>query len=119
MMAFLDHDTAATFILLDMAQGGRFVGVVSVMVEEPQGFMRNKVAPEYWICNVFVKKNRRKDGCGSRLLARAEEHIAAQGAKEAHLWCEEHLVAFYGARGWIRNGDVGIKPGAFRMKKVL
>jgi ribosomal protein S18 acetylase RimI-like enzyme len=68
---------------------GRIVGVV--------------VADDDWIEDLWIAREHRRRGVGSRLLAAGEHRIAADGHAVAHLRVvadNQRARRFYAARGW-------------------
>ena len=83
---------------------GRILGVV--------------VSEDDWVEDLWVIRERRREGIGSVLLAAAERHIAARGHTEGRL----RVVArnldtrrFYGAQGWTETASYPHESWGFMM----
>jgi predicted N-acetyltransferase YhbS len=68
-----------TFVVLD---GGRPVGSTSLLTEDLDGW--EHLTP--WVASVYVIPERRGQGLGGRLVARAVEEARALGVPAVYLW---------------------------------
>jgi ribosomal protein S18 acetylase RimI-like enzyme len=89
-------------------QRGRLVGVV--------------VAADDWIEDLWVARDQRGRGLGSRLLAAGERRIAAEGHAVAHLRVaadNERARRFYAARGWSETDAYPHERWGFMMLDLI
>jgi ribosomal protein S18 acetylase RimI-like enzyme len=87
---------------------GRIVGVV--------------VAADDWIEDLWVARDHRGRGLGSRLLAAGERKVAAQGHAVAHLRVaadNERARRFYVARGWAETDAYPHERWGFMMLDLI
>lgn len=57
------------------------------------------LAPSYWLANLFVVEQSRRQGLGAALVANAQQLAKAHGVSDLYLYATDQ-VAFYQALGW-------------------
>jgi len=81
-------------------------GWVAVSASDLLGWM---LTQEYWIEDLWVSSQFRRQGVGSALLHHAEQEIAARGIATAHLSViasNDPAIALYEKRGWRRLREI-------------
>jgi GNAT superfamily N-acetyltransferase len=78
-------------LLVTSDPSGNFVGCVGVQ----------KRVWGWFINHLLVVRERRRQGIGASLMAAAEAHCKKQGARVAHLWCQDELSDYYKKMGWM------------------
>lgn len=73
------------------------VGSVTITIDTPiETFHTN-----YWIGDLFIRKEFRKMKLGSIAMQLTEKYLRSRNVSVAYLWCHEPLIGFYTKNQWI------------------
>lgn len=76
--------------------GDTWLGSVSLLQNDDERI--RQYSP--WLASLVVRDEARGRGIGRALVARCLEEAAALQVPTLYLYCEAHLVPYYGALGW-------------------
>lgn len=101
----LSKEIFKCFVLFDDQSKNEFLGTVSSNTDTG-----NKITfkTNFFICNLFVKPDKRKMGYGKILLDHIEKYLASQNISTVTLYCEQEVYDFYIKH---KYNDFGKCPG--------
>ena len=92
-----------------------FIGTASINYDTPiETFNTN-----YWINNIFVRKEIRYMRRGSSIMRYVENYLKNKGVNIAHLWCDTDIIPFYSKLDWTFSEFDETNPKREIMFKML
>jgi predicted GNAT family N-acyltransferase len=111
-VGFPGEDDPATAHFAQRDAGGRIVGIVTVLRQDPPAPPITAEELLWWrLRGMATAEDHRGQGVGMALVQAAVAHVAAQQA--TGLWCNARLsaVGFYRKAGFVTTGEVWEEPG--------
>ena len=87
------NDIFACFVMFD---GFDWVGCATINIDTPIEMFKT----QYWIGNLFIKKDVRKKRYGTMMIKYAEKYLKSRNISLLYIWCYKDVIGFYLKNNW-------------------
>ena len=84
------------FACFVMFSGSEWVGCATIHIDTPTETFKT----QYWIGNLFIKRDFRKKGYGTIMMQYAEKYLKSRNISLVYIWCYKDVLDFYLKNNW-------------------